>query len=324
MPGMDGFEVCRRLRATERGRETPILFLTALGDLETHQRALESGADDFLTKPIQRVELLLRVRSLLRIKRLQNALESSNALISSQRDALLRAQEDKRRLTAMIVHDLKSPLTGVLANAQFLLESAGLEGDRLESLKDVVTSSHTMHRMVMDLLDVARSEDGALIPRRTSVNLTTLLEECSASFRGQSRQSRHELVIDIGGDTSSVEADKDLLRRVFENFLDNAAKYAPSGTAIRIEVRREVEGRLLFRVRDRGPGIPEEYRTKIFQQYTQIDHSAHVRTSRGVGLAFCRLAVEAHGGEIWVQDNVEGGSEFCFWLPVPSREGQPQ
>ena len=192
----------------------------------------------------------------------------------------------------MIVHDLKSPLTGVLANAQFLLESAGLEGDRLESLKDVVTSSHTMHRMVMDLLDVARSEDGALIPRRTSVNLAALLEECSASFRGQSRQSRHELVIDIGGNTSSVEADKDLLRRVFENFLDNAAKYAPSGTAIRIEVRREVEGRLLFRVRDRGPGIPEEYRTKIFQQYTQIDHSAHVRTSRGVGLAFCRLAVE--------------------------------
>lgn len=324
MPVMDGFEACQQLRTTARGRATPILFLTALGDLETQQKAMESGADDFLAKPIQCVELLLRVRSLLRIKRMQSDLERSNGLIRSQRDALLRAQEDKRRLTSMIVHDLKSPLTGVLANAQYLLDSAGLEGDLRDSLKDVVASSDTMHRMVMDLLDVARSEDGALIPRRSPVDLAGLLDACSTSFRGRSRQSGHEVVIDIHDDARSLQADKDLLRRVIENFLDNAAKYAPAGTKIRIEVRREGESRLMFRVRDRGPGIPEEYRTKIFQQYTQINHddAVHLRTSRGLGLAFCRLAVEAHGGEIWAQDNPEGGSEFCFWLPAQHREAE--
>jgi DNA-binding response OmpR family regulator len=106
MPGLDGFETCRRIRALPGGTRIPVLFLTALGDLGTHKAALDSGADDFLTKPINRTELLIRVRSLLRIKALSDEQTRHLEVISSQRDALVEAQRQKEELTALIVHDL--------------------------------------------------------------------------------------------------------------------------------------------------------------------------------------------------------------------------
>src|SRR4029077_6880065 len=114
MPGIDGFEPCRRIRLLPVVGDTPILFLTALGDLTTHKAALDSGADDFLTKPINRTELLIRVRSLLRIKQLGDELKRNYDVIRSQRDALLVAQRQKEELTALIVHDLKNPLSSIL------------------------------------------------------------------------------------------------------------------------------------------------------------------------------------------------------------------
>src|SRR6185369_5270762 len=108
MPRMDGLETCRRLRGLPGGTDTPILFLTALGDLGTHRAALDSGADDFLTKPINRTELMIRIRSLLRIGRLAREQKRSYELIRQQRDALIEAERQRQELSALIVHDLKN------------------------------------------------------------------------------------------------------------------------------------------------------------------------------------------------------------------------
>ena len=185
MPVMDGFEACRHIRAMDRGREVPILFVTAHGDLQTHEKAIESGADDFLSKPIQCVELLLRAKSLLRIRRLKDELVRSNVFIASQRDALLRAQEEKRRLSAMIVHDLRGPLGCVLGNADYVLDSASLTECLRQALRDIHASADTMDRMLNDLLDIARSEDGALSPKLKPVDVLDLLEEVRSYLRGQ-------------------------------------------------------------------------------------------------------------------------------------------
>src|SRR6476619_6232254 len=144
MPGMDGFETCRQIRMLPVVGDTPVLFLTALGDLGTHKQALDSGADDFLTKPINRTELLIRVRSLLRIKQMSDELKRNYDVIRAQHDALLGANRQK---------------------------------EELDSLDDVVRASQAMVRLVMNLLDVSRSEDGALIPHVTEFDLTTLLAE---------------------------------------------------------------------------------------------------------------------------------------------------
>src|SRR5262249_44901630 len=145
MPGLDGFETCRQLRQLKGGSEVAVVFVTALSDFGSHQRAMASGADDFLSKPLNRTELLLRVRSPFGIKRLKDELKTGYELIRSQRDALLVAHRQREDLTAMVVHDLKNPLTSILANAQALVELA--ESDEVrEGAVDIVDSAAAMHR----------------------------------------------------------------------------------------------------------------------------------------------------------------------------------
>lgn len=315
MPGMDGFETCARLKELPGSRDVPVVFLTALADFASHQKALEAGADDFLTKPINRTELLIRVRSLLWVKRLKDELTQGYDLIRAQRDALLQAQRQKEELSALVVHDLKNPLTGILVNARFLLGEPAFVGDTQDALRDIVTSAEAMHRMVMNLLDISRSEDGTLVPRLSEVDLGELVELTCATARRRLEERRLELTLVM--EAKALRADRDLLQRLLENLIDNAIKYTPAGGQLRIESRAEPEGQLLLKVSDSGTGIPPEAREQIFQKYARLEGSAEVaRTSRGLGLAFCRLAAEAHGGRIWVEDQPPVGTAFCVLLPL--------
>jgi signal transduction histidine kinase len=322
MPGLDGFETCRRIRALPDGSRLPILFLTALGDLGTHKAALDSGADDFLTKPINRTELLIRVRSLLRIKALSDEQTRNLAVISSQRDALIEAQRQKEELTALIIHDLKNPLSSILSNVQFALGQGTLGADERDSLRDVLRASQSMVRMVMNLLDVSRSEDGALVAHLTDFELPALLREVSSEMERRIEDKQQRLELAVAPAVSAIHADRDLLRRILENLVDNAYKYGPRRATIRVEAALLPAGgasapdTVELRVRDEGEGIPVAFRQKIFEKYARVDgRPAHeVRNSHGLGLVFCRRAVEIHGGQIWVEANAGRGSCFCVRL----------
>jgi signal transduction histidine kinase len=324
MPGLDGFETCRRIRAMPGGDGVPILFLTALGDLGTHKAALDSGADDFLTKPINRTELLIRVRSLLRIRELSDELKRNYDVIRAQRDALLAAQRQKEELTALIVHDLKNPLSSILSNVQFCVGQQGLGSEERESLRDVLRASQSMVRMVMNLLDVSRSEDGALVPRMTSFELPALLEEVCSEMGRRVEDKDQKLALKVAPDVRALVADRDLVRRILENLIDNAYKYGPRRADIGVEAvlapgdDGRPGGAVEIRVRDQGEGIPAPFRLKIFEKYARVgDRPAHeVRNSHGLGLVFCQRAVDVHGGRIWVEDNVPRGSCFHVRLAV--------
>ncbi len=325
MPGIDGFETCRRLRELPRGASVPIVFVTALGDLDTQRVALESGADDFLGKPVQRTELLMRVRSLLRVGKLQAELRESNELLTEQRDALLRAKRQNEELAELIVHDLRNPLASILANLQFTLSSGMLKGEPAEALKDSIHASDALHRMILNLLDVSRSEDGLLRTQPTDLDLLRIAREIRDEARHRSEQDGKTVVVDATDTEVRIRADAALVRRVMENLIDNSLKYTPAGGEIRIELRRTADGGATLRVRDQGPGVPEAYRKSVFDKYAQLDrdHARRARSSRGLGLAFCRLAVEAHGGRIWIEDNQPTGAVFCVMLPaVAVRERQ--
>jgi two-component system, sensor histidine kinase and response regulator len=322
MPGLDGFETCRRIRALPHGDRIPILFLTALGDLGTHKAALDSGADDFLTKPINRTELLIRVRSLLRIKALSDEQRRHLALISEQRDALVAAQREKEELTALIVHDLKNPLSSILSNVQFALGQNALGADEGDAMRDVLRASQSMVRMVMNLLDISRSEDGALVPHMAEFDVSQLLAEISSEMQRRIEDKDQKLLLSVGSGLGSMTADRDLVRRIVENLVDNAYKYGPRRATIAIEANVLAAGSggaadtIELRVRDQGEGIPMAFRQKIFEKYARIGgRSAHeVRNSHGLGLVFCRRAVDVHGGEIWVEENAARGSCFCVRL----------
>ncbi|MDB4983243.1 MAG: hypothetical protein JWM82_3995 [Myxococcales bacterium] len=322
MPGLDGFETCRRIRALPGGDRIPILFLTALGDLGTHKAALDSGADDFLTKPINRTELLIRVRSLLRIKALSDEQLRNVAVISEQRDALVAAHREKEELTALIVHDLKNPLSSILSNVQFALSQEGLGADERDSMLDVLRASQSMVRMVMNLLDISRSEDGALVPHMAEFDVPQLLGEIVSEMERRIEDKEQKLTLALAPGLGLMTADRDLVRRILENLVDNAYKYGPRRATIALEASvlaastGGAADTLELRVRDQGEGIPMAFRQKIFEKYARIGaRSAHeVRNSHGLGLVFCRRAVDVHGGELWVEENAGKGSCFCVRL----------
>ncbi|HET9484243.1 MAG TPA: hybrid sensor histidine kinase/response regulator [Xanthomonadales bacterium] len=315
MPGLDGFETCRRLRALPGGNEVPIVFLTALNDFGAHQQALLSGADDFLTKPINRTELLMRVNSLLRIRQLNDELRRGHEVIREQRDILLTTQRQKSELTQLIVHDLKNPLAAILSNAQFI--STETAGDEREAARDIVDSARAMLRMVMNLLDIGRSEDGVLAPNWSCVEPNQLLEQVRRVMEESARIRDLSIELELAAGVAPIEADADLLRRLLENLVDNAIKYSQRGGAIHVSARDTDDGWLELSVSDTGPGVPEAWRERIFEKYVRLDRDAHseTRTSRGLGLVYCRLAAEAHGGRIWVEPNDPQGTVFRTRLP---------
>lgn len=311
MPGIDGFETCRRLRKLPNGAEIPVLFLTASHETAIHERAIESGGDDFLRKPIERTELLLRVRSLIRITRLQVA-------IRRERDALVRLQEQKDLLTALLVHDLKNPLSSVIANTQFVLDNPEVD-DRQSALEDVLSAAEAIHQMVMNLLDIGRAEDGALAPSLEEVDVARLFTDLQSYSRRRLALRRQELrVSDLARSPKTIRADASLLSRMLQNLLDNSTKYTPVGGTVHLEAE-VVDEAFRLSVRDTGPGIPLDQRARIFEKYGQVEGRV-ARDSRGLGLVFCRLAAEAHGGKIWVEESHPHGSVFVIEMPLRTKE----
>jgi two-component system sensor histidine kinase/response regulator len=233
-----------------------VVFLTALDDVATHERALNAGVDGYLTKPLRTTELLIRVRSLLRLGQAMTSLRTSHALVSAQRDELIRGRDLRRQLSTFVVHDLKSPLSMIVAATQMVQRKLPCgAGDKLQIVQ---RAAHNMLRMVHHLLDIARSEDSRLIARPTDID----------------RRAHRDR-----GDAQQAGADAHRPRRRARHRCRSAAAHLR-------DVRAPRRGHF-------------------------------VRVGHGLGLVFCRLAIEAQGGRIWVEGGEnERGAAFHAVLPV--------
>jgi two-component system sensor histidine kinase/response regulator len=313
MPGMNGFEVCSRIRALPSGADTPVVFLTAQRDVDTFDAALRAGGDDFLTKPVRPTELVLRVQAALRLGRLNAENREYFSLAKRQRDDLMRLQLQKERLMAFVVHDLKNPVSNLDLQAQLILRDPTLSARSREMASGIRSEVRSLMRLIMNLLDIAKGEEGRLSPSASSLDLERLvhdvIEACSAAAKGKSIAIEHSFEV------TRLNADGDLLRRVLENLLDNALRHAPEDSTIRL-TSRSGQGETELRIADGGRGVPPDMRERIFDPFVQIESNdgSTSRSGRGLGLAFCRLAVEAHGGRIWVED-ASPGAAFCMSLP---------
>jgi two-component system sensor histidine kinase/response regulator len=321
MPGMDGFEVCRFLRADEVTAHIPIVIVTALQSTEDRVRALENGADDFLSKPVDGVEVVARVRSLVRAKRGRD--ELSNAYAELKRSESLRDN-----LTVMLVHDLRTPLTTLIGPLEMLLAKNSGFGELTEMQKEILSlstrSGYRLLGLVNELLDISKLENGELRPDRSPLDITALVKEALDGGALVGYDHSLELLSDVAPDLPFISADDDLLRRVLSNIVGNAIKFTPGPGTITIGARlqdtHEAEPTsMLFFVADTGPGISETDRLRIFDKFGQVDMRKEGRNiSTGLGLTFCKLAIEAHGGRIWVESELEKGSTFFFALPLTS------
>lgn len=312
MPGTDGFEVCAKIRQRPGGADTPIVFLTALRDVDTFERALRAGGDDFLTKPVRPTELVLRVQAALKLKRLSGELRANFDLLKKQRDDLMRAQLQKERLSSFVVHDLKNPVNAMDLHAQVLLADPSLSPGARESAQHIRSEARTLLRLIYNLLDISKSEEGQLAAKKAPVALPPLFDELADAFAIKARTA--EVAIVTAVEVPSAPGDRDLLARILENLIDNAIRHAPPKSQVRIGARGGVDAVELF-VADAGPGIPPTQRASIFERFVQLDlEKPATRMGRGLGLAFCKLAAEAHGGSIRVED-ANPGTLFAVRIP---------
>ena len=306
-----GFEVCRRIKRDPRTKSIPVIFVTALNDTTDRVKAIEAGGDDFLTKPHNRLVLGARVRSLLKLKAATDSLE----------DTLRKLREvEKMRddLMKMIVHDLKTPLTSVLATTEMMMDEdfGPLNDQQKQMLRDAEGKAEDLLCLIGDLLEVSRLEEATLSldlkPIAPAALLNEIVHESSIRFQ----QEGAVATIDVADDAPVFEADKALLKRVLGNLVQNALTHSANAVKIQLNARKDGDG-ILFTVADNGPGIAPEYHEVIFRKFERVKNSSmpHTRSS-GLGLAFCKLVVDAHGGRIWVQSAGEGkGSAFHFRLP---------
>lgn len=247
------------------------------------------------------------------------ALRTTQRVLEETNEELRRTQRLKDELAAFVVHDLKSPLTAIMLNAAMLIDDPSLDGHDLDTLEEIQDSAKTLHRMVMDLLDTRLAEEGRLELELAQVCVGDVLNEVGRAVGSAAAATDQTLRVEDRASGLTVLADQQYLRRIIQNLTDNCLKYTPAGGTITMAARAGENGSVLIEISDNGPGVPPEYRERIFDMYAKIerDEEGRHRDSRGLGLRFCRLAVEAHGGRLWVEDNDPKGARFCVELPAP-------
>ena len=310
MPGENGFAVCRRLKSREREREgglpLPVILVSALSDQAHRNEGLAAGADDFLSKPIHRRELLLRVRAFL-------ATREQQLVYRHKLEELSALQAAKDDLVSLLVHDLRSPLTAIMAHLQLVQDQLTPGSSAAADIEQALRSSERLGEVLEEALHIRLLEEGALPVRREPTDLHALIEETIASFAAVARRKSVGIERELRGDPVA-NLDGKLVRRSLENLLSNAVKYTPPGRQVRIAVRR-VDGHVELEIGDRGPGIPDDFKQGLFEKFGSLEAKrGSARRGIGLGLYLVRLVAEGHGGAVSVGDRPGGGAMFQLRL----------
>lgn len=308
MPGIDGLEACRRLKADPVTTVIPVLLVTALAHREHRLAGVEAGANDYITKPIDSADLVLRVRNALHVRSLYKE-------VSARYERLKDLESLRDSLVHMLVHDLRTPLLGIRLYLELLRDGTRTptSAEELEELVGEAENVTTrMTDMVNDLLDASRLEGGAMPLERKPADLVAITVEAVGTVTARG----HGGHVEVSGATSlQVDVDTGVILRVLVNLIRNAVDFSPKERPVQVRVTENGTGAHV-EVQDDGPGIPAEYHEKIFEKFGQVDAARkHVVHSSGLGLTFCRLAVQAHGGAIGVKSEVGHGSTFWFSVP---------
>lgn len=216
-------------------------------------------------------------------------------------------------LINMMVHDLKGPLMEVISNIELLANSEHLDGNEKEFAQTAMEGCTGLYDMVQDMLNIGRMESGMMNLEKTSFNLCDVVKAELEKVRRQAEDNRVTVELKAPAELT-VHADQKLIARVAANLISNGLKYSPPGTALKIAISDGGAAAIVM-IKDQGPGVPVEYRESIFEKYVQVELRTHRRQgSTGLGLPFCKMAVEAHGGKVGL-NSPERGSEFYFALP---------
>ncbi len=319
LPKMDGYEVCGRLKKDPETKFIPIIMLTALKELKDKVRALEVGADDFLTKPFENIELLARVKSLLRLKEYHDELQSKNMELAEKNESLMRMDRFKEDLTNLIIHDMKNPLFVIQGNLQMM--SMSMENVPPEILKKyaqrIERSSQQLLRMVVNLLDISRIEEGTIDLKNDHANINEIIDKIIERIKDYPENKNKEIIVDLDSNLPELTIDRSVMGRVFENLINFSITNLVDEGKVIISTAAVDDQRIQFVTHDNGTQIPKNYHDKIFEKFSQTEiKDSGYRVDRALGLTFCKMAVEAHKGSMWLDLENKVGNKFIIELPI--------
>jgi len=308
MPHLDGFETCRQLKANEKTKDIPVIFMTALADTANKVKGFELGAVDYLTKPIQPEEVVARVNTHLKIQRLQQNLKQA---LEHEREL----NKLKTRFVSVASHELRTPLTQILYASNFLEEL----GDQLsaeQKVQQFATIERAVNQMadiLNDILILSRQETGKFEFSPKTTDVRDFCHRLVQEFQLISEKT-HTMIFASPDDPVQAVVDPNVLQVILSNLLSNAIKYSPAGGTIHVQLQHAPEA-LIFSIKDEGLGISPEDQRHLFEAFHRGNNVGKL-SGTGLGLSIVKQFVDLHGGAIRVDSAVNKGATFTVTIPI--------
>ncbi|MDM8542000.1 response regulator [Desulfococcaceae bacterium HSG9] len=331
MPGIDGYEVCRRLKNQPETKETPIIFISALSDIDDKVKGFEAGGVDFITKPFQRAEVFARINTHLKLKSMQEALKRHREHLEKrveERTAELKAANlAKSEFLANMSHEIRTPLHGILNYSDFGIRNIekATRDKLLTYFKQIGVCGERLMELLASILELASLEAGRVIYSKNLHDALPIINSVIADLYSKVRAKQLSVELVKPQSEAKIFCDQMKIREVFHHILSNAVQFSSNEKKITIRVQEgqiETTGNVKVKVLkiffiDQGIGIPQTEYRNIFDSFIQSSKTKTGAGGKGVGLAICRKIIEAHLGDIWAEPNPEGsGSQFIVALPM--------
>jgi two-component system, sensor histidine kinase and response regulator len=331
MPGINGFETCRQLKQSELTQNIPVIFMTALSDISDKVEGFNVGAVDYITKPLDREEVLARIKTHLTVQSLQKTLQEQNLTLQKEIDERIAAESTLRMFLHAVSHDLRNPVTAMLMVLRHLLRRAHAENPATEPEEDVVSldastpvpksilekmeqSTERQLNLINSLLESHVNDIKGILLHQEPQSLRQLVEGAISDLEPLIGEHGANLDNSIASDLPLVSVDSTQLCRVWHNLISNALKHNPPDLHLKLEAS-SIPPMILCSVTDNGVGMTAEQSDRLFDLYTQGKRSQQ-SLGLGLGLYLCRQIITAHGGEIGVESQPNAGSKFWFTIPI--------
>ncbi|MCF7853788.1 MAG: response regulator [Candidatus Pacebacteria bacterium] len=306
MPNMNGYQLCEAFKSDDTLAEVPLIFVSALAATEDITKGFKAGAVDYVTKPARAPELLARVHTHLDLRK-------SYADLAESHKNLQRLERARDNLVHMLVHDLRTPLQGCLGHLDYLSDYSGSLGpaELQEHLEGAINRLLLINEHLRRMIDISRLESQQMPVHTDIVDLAELIHRAVEDSFGPEEQQR--IQVDLPELPIDLVCDSNLTERILANLLTNALKYSEPGEDVVVSAEPGQDDNFRILVRDKGPGIADVHQAHIFDKFWVAERQGeeHIPAT-GIGLAFCKLAVDAQGGTIGVDSKLDHGSTFWF------------